>query len=509
MGRFKILKTFSLFLVFFIFPMDGYAQDHRKEIDSISKLLLNNYAKGDQNPNLTLKHVTSLYYLSKEAKFYQGQVGAIFEEARIYYFNGHFDSALAKISEGIDLTKAKGDDTMLCRFLLVYQKVLLQLDHLSAATQILKEAERYNEKVTSKEDKLINDIYILSSQADLLILNKNPSDIEKIIQLKNQAYSKSLKISNSNYLKKATILYSLESLTASLAHFGKVAEARKFMTIIDQHLSTFPDDAFTIQSLIIKGMIESAAKNPEKAVGYYTQASIKAQKNNNTYKEYEIYAMISASYAEMKDFEKATSFSKKYKHLIDSIDIVKKKSGDVNFINKINQKVSSKKTVSDNNLYFIIFLVASIILVILFFIYKIRRKKKNSEKLIQNEAPSISDVSVDTPSEVNQNQENLQHNTSENVKELVVLAKEDINAFYIEFQKVYPDFYKTLAEKYPELNISDINFCTLMKMNFGIKEISQYNNSTIRAAEARKYRIIKKMELNNQNELYMILSNIN
>jgi tetratricopeptide (TPR) repeat protein len=504
MSRFKILKTFSLFLVFFIFPMDGYAQDHRKEIDSISKLLLNNYAKGDQNPNLTLKHVTSLYYLSKEAKFYQGQVGAIFEEARIYYFNGHFDSALAKISEGIDLTKAKGDDTMLCRFLLVYQKVLLQLDHLSAATQILKEAERYNEKVTSKEDKLINDIYILSSQADLLILNKNLTDIEKIIQLKNQAYSKSLKISNSNYLKKATILYSLESLTASLAHFGKVAEARKFMKIIDQHLSTFPDDAFTIQSLIIKGMIESAAKNPEKAVGYYTQASIKAQKNNNTYKEYEIYAMISASYAEMKDFEKATSFSKKYKHLIDSIDIVKKKSGDVNFINKINQKINSKKTVSDNNLYFIIFLVAAIILVILFFIYKIRRKKKNTEY-----PPSISDGSVDTPSEVKQNQENLQHNTSENVKELVVLAKEDINAFYIEFQKVYPDFYKTLAEKYPELNISDINFCTLMKMNFGIKEISQYNNSTIRAAEARRYRIIKKMELNNQNELYMILSNIN
>ena len=93
-------------------------------------------------------------------------------------------------------------------------------------------------------------------------------------------------------------------------------------------------------------------------------------------------------------------------------------------------------------------------------------------------------------------------------KKLVNLAKSDINVFCIEFQKNYPTFYQSLKEKYPELNISDINFCALIKMNFEIKQISVYTNSTIRSVESRRFRIMKKMQLKSQSELYIILSKL-
>lgn len=501
-------------ILFFLFLFTiGNAQSGNKEIDSISKLIEKNYVAGDLNPNLTLKHVTALYFMSKEAKFYSGHVTAVFEEARIYYFNGNFDSALAKINEGINLAKAHEDYNMLCQFLLVYHKVLLQLDHLSASKQILTQAEKYNKYVASKDDRLINTIYILLSKADLLIINEDFRHAEQVISLKKLAYSQSLKISDVDKYKKATIIYSLESLTTSLARFEKVAEARECITIIDRYLSTFPDDAFTIQSLIIKGMTEQASENNKMAVNYYNQALIRSKKNNNTYKQYEIYAMISSCYGELKDYKNATVFSKKYKHLVDSIDIVKKRSGDVDFINKINHKVfdrGEKQSVSN---------IAIIIIISVVFLISgtavLYHKINSRKKIIKNETVPKLDNSrssldyLKNTEIIKTNTENHSNIKPEVTKELVALAKEDINTFFIEFQKVHQSFYLSLKGKYPNLNISDINFCSLIKMNFGIKEISQYTNSTVRATEARRYRIHKKMGIKDQYELYMILSTIN
>jgi tetratricopeptide (TPR) repeat protein len=511
MGSFKILKTSPIFLVFFIFFTNVYAQKSSKEIDSVSQLIKKNYATGDLNPNLTLKHVTALYYMSKASKYYPGLITSIFEESRIYYFNGNFDSALAKINEGIDLAKAHDDYNMICQFLLVYHKVLLQLDHLSASKKILKDAEAYNTLVTSKDNHHINTIYILISKADLLVIDEGSDHVEQVLELKKQAYLEALKINDSDKYKKATLIYSLESLAASLARFEKVSEARKYIIIIDQYLLTFPDDAFTIQNLIIKGMTEHAAQNYDQAVNYYTQALIKSKKNNNTYKQYEIYAMISASYGELKDFEKATDFSKKYKHLVDSIDIVKKKSGDVNFINKLNQKVSNDQD-SDfgiaKNIGFISICIVLLLLIVL--IYVLNQKKNRTVSLEKKSTiPAKNQLITESSIEISDFKNNNSFTQPETIKQLVLLAKEDINTFYIEFKKTYPTFYQSLSDLYPELNVSDINFCSLMKMNFGIKEISQYTNSSTRASEARRYRVIKKMQLNNQDDLYMILSTIN
>lgn len=81
-----------------------------------------------------------------------------------------------------------------------------------------------------------------------------------------------------------------------------------------------------------------------------------------------------------------------------------------------------------------------------------------------------------------------------------------MNIFYIEFQKTYPSFHESLKAKYPELNISDINFCSLIRMNLRVKEISVYTKSNVRSVESRLYRIMKKMKLDSQKNLYFTIS---
>ena len=234
------MKIFVIFIVFFFPSIVVNAQNERKEIDSISRLIENNYAVGDSNPNLTLKHITALYYASRYASYYEGQMKAVFEEARIYYLNGNFDAALNKINEGIDLAKSHNDNNMLCRIILIHQRVMLQLDHLNASKNMLAQAERYNTLISSKEDQKINDIYILVAKADLLVINEDHSKIDDAIQLKKIAYSQSQNIPNSNKLKKATELFTLGSLTASLVAGQKIAEAKKYSLLTDHLLLTFP-----------------------------------------------------------------------------------------------------------------------------------------------------------------------------------------------------------------------------------------------------------------------------
>ncbi|ASW73251.2 hypothetical protein IQ37_09225 [Chryseobacterium piperi] len=511
----KILKTSIFFIVFFIFYLDVRAQNSSREIDSISQLLEKNYRNGDTNPGHTLKNATILYYLSREKKFYPGQINSIFEEVKLSQLNGDFDSALTKINEGIDLARSQNDYNMVCRILLLYQKVLLQLDHLSTAKHILERAESYNHLVKNKEDKLINGIYITLAKADLLTINESFDEnrVKEVIKLKKQAYSECLKISDTHKFKKATVIYTLGSLADSLACFNKIDEAKSYLDIIDRFLISFPDDTFIIQNLITKGVVEKALGNYPTAIGYFSKAIADSEHDHNRSRQNELYSMLADTYDKMKDFEKATSYSKKYMRLVDSVDLVKKKSGDVNFINKINLKVSDNKETRNIGILNVAVGVGLVILAgLAIFFYRRKSKNKKNEDVAEYKVKDEIQDDIRPEKyepEINMNENNSLNTKSENTKELILLAKEDINAFYIEFQKVYPHFYTSLKNKYPDLNISDINFCSLVKMNFGIKEISQYTNSTIRAAEARRYRINKKMELKNQNELYMVLSSFN
>jgi len=492
-----MLKNTFLLVFLIVFPSIIFGQKiYKKQIDSIGKLIEKSYLHGTSNPDLLLKNITDFYYLSREANYPEGQIMSLFEEAKMYYTAGEWDAALIKINEGIDLASRESDYNMLSRFALLQQRLLLDLDHLNASRKILAKAEEYNKLVTSEDDRHINHIFILLAQADIIVIKEDHIDQNQIVSLKKQALEEVGQLSVSNLYRNATEMFTLVSLTWSLTYLKDHEEAEKYSAILDQKSLKFKSEPLFAFNLIIKGRIANNQQNYPLAIQYLTEALDRSGKVEHFIRLMKIYPMLSESYAGMKDYEKANYYSGKYKRLVDSIDIIKKRSGDVTFVNEINNKIFNLKKTIDYTWYYISggFVIA-VLLGWLFY-------KKYDRKALKEVIP-VSEVKVmESPIPIFENKPNT-------TKKLVQLAKEDINAFYIEFQKAYPSFYKTLQERYPELNISDINFCSLIKMSFGIKEISQYTNSTIRAAEARRYRINKKMDIKNQNELYMIISTIN
>lgn len=72
---------------------------------------------------------------------------------------------------------------------------------------------------------------------------------------------------------------------------------------------------------------------------------------------------------------------------------------------------------------------------------------------------------------------------------------DDLQAFQTTFDSVHHDFFSKLQEAYPELNSKDKLLCAYIKMNLLSKEIAPLMNISLRGVEISRYRLRKKLGL--------------
>lgn len=96
------------------------------------------------------------------------------------------------------------------------------------------------------------------------------------------------------------------------------------------------------------------------------------------------------------------------------------------------------------------------------------------------------------------------------IQELKIHLKKDNNKdeFFAHFEEINNGFLSALQEKHPELNPNDIRFLSYIFMNLTTKEIASLLNITFEACRKRKARIIRKMNLPENINIYTYLSSI-
>lgn len=95
-------------------------------------------------------------------------------------------------------------------------------------------------------------------------------------------------------------------------------------------------------------------------------------------------------------------------------------------------------------------------------------------------------------------------------KELVTLTKQNDywKQFEIRFNTLHPEFGNNLTTKFSKLTKNDIEFCSLLKLNLSNKEIASLLQISHESAITKKYRIKKKMEINDDTEFEKLLMEI-
>jgi DNA-binding CsgD family transcriptional regulator len=69
------------------------------------------------------------------------------------------------------------------------------------------------------------------------------------------------------------------------------------------------------------------------------------------------------------------------------------------------------------------------------------------------------------------------------------------------FDSVHNDFLQRIKAKYPNLSPKDLKLCAYLKMNLNTKEIAPLLNISVRGVEISRYRLRKKLDLDNDTNL--------
>ncbi len=102
-------------------------------------------------------------------------------------------------------------------------------------------------------------------------------------------------------------------------------------------------------------------------------------------------------------------------------------------------------------------------------------------------------------------------NTSSKIKQLSRKIDEEVKSenyweqFHLNFDKVHQDFSKKLSQKHPELTLNDIRLCCFIRINMNNAEIAEIQNISIRGVEKSRYRLKKKLNLENEDLNHYIL----
>lgn len=88
-----------------------------------------------------------------------------------------------------------------------------------------------------------------------------------------------------------------------------------------------------------------------------------------------------------------------------------------------------------------------------------------------------------------------------------IAHKDEWKVFEYNFNQVHEEFFNQLKRQFPELTHKDLKICAYIKMNLTTKEIAPLLNISIRGVETHRYRLKRKLNLDNDNSLATYLRN--
>ena len=78
---------------------------------------------------------------------------------------------------------------------------------------------------------------------------------------------------------------------------------------------------------------------------------------------------------------------------------------------------------------------------------------------------------------------------------------QDWKHFEVSFKELHEDFFENLLSQYPKLTPKDLRLCAYLKMNHTTKEIAPLMGISIRGVEIHRYRLRKKLNIDNSQNL--------
>ncbi|KAB1065594.1 tetratricopeptide repeat protein [Salibacter halophilus] len=84
----------------------------------------------------------------------------------------------------------------------------------------------------------------------------------------------------------------------------------------------------------------------------------------------------------------------------------------------------------------------------------------------------------------------------------------EMHSFFEEVKKQMKTFYNNLSSKYPDFTQKDLRLCALIKLGLSSKEIASIFNISTKSVDMHRYRVRKKMDLQQESSLRDVLNEV-
>ena len=149
-------------------------------------------------------------------------------------------------------------------------------------------------------------------------------------------------------------------------------------------------------------------------------------------------------------------------------------------------------------------------------IIKIKNEQLEKEFKIKSKELAASTMNIIKKNEVlNEIKEQLvQIEDKSNLKPVIKTIDGNLNqssnweTFQEAFNSMDQNFFKKIKELHPSLSPNDLRLCAYLRLNLSSKEISGLINISPRSVEVKRYRLRKKLQLDNNENLADYIINV-
>ncbi len=291
---------------------------------------------------------------------------------------------------------------------------------------------------------------------------------------------------------------------------------------------------------------------------YYSNLALQLGKElKNQYREFETYRDLSLTYRDMGDFEKAFQYldtayilyRKVYKEEVTSRIAYNQAVFQLNDKESEITRLEQEKKLARTNRVALLGLLVLVFLSAALLSSRQRLKFKKDQEL-QRKKQELAEIELKNAQlkeqQMQQELEHQSHQLTAHALHIIqknkmllelkmklaqlkdkkdediarhlnrLIHKIDTNAKFDEeweyfdqnFQKVHPQFYKQLVERYPDLTNAEIRLCALIHLNFDANDIANILGISQESLRVYRHRLRKKMNIKKGASLYSALANV-
>ncbi|MCU7615812.1 tetratricopeptide repeat protein [Chryseobacterium sp. PBS4-4] len=442
------------------------------------------------DPDKAIKQASKNLLDAEKLEFDEGKLKIYETLSYAYYAAGDFQK-LIEFSGLEEKMALRLKNYLLVCNALRYQAIgYSKLGFSDEARESMKNAFRYTHKISDKQKyhKIRGLLYQASCYVEEnIVTDKDQTYYDSVFVWRKKEMSELRKAKVEEFVLTGTYInignsYSQKNKYDSAAYYFK-----RSLVIAQKRKDKFSE----ARALVQLGVLYSGMKEHIKAIDVFEKA-LKANNRTDPYLDKDIYYNLIKCYKSTNNTVKYQKYLEKSVILQDSLDLLERAEVKTT-ITQIKKR--KEESFSETKLKLYIIILSSVLLAVacLYLAYRYFKiyKKERKEKKFKEETILEKDTQLN----------HLESKINNAFEEVLELAKNDDPAFLARFKEVYPEFYCKLTSAYPDLTISQLRFCAMLKLNFSTKEIAHYHHTTVRGVQTKKTRLRKQLNLSSEEDL--------